>query len=84
MAILERLPTLTTIKMIEAHVESHSGEFCLTALWKDLPRQVMYPTYKKAIEYLVESCKIAIDSEGKVVWIFNPKVLERIKDWPDI
>ena len=84
MPTLERSPTLATIGMIESYVEEHSGEFGLTVLWKNLPKQTMYPTYRKTIEYFIESCKVIVDCEGKLVWIFNPALMKKIEDWPEI
>ena len=65
-------PTLDTIRMIEEFVQEHSGEFRRRALWSSLPRKMMYQTFKTAIEYLIESNKIALDANGKVCWIFDP------------
>ncbi|MDO8842615.1 MAG: hypothetical protein Q7J09_05445 [Methanocalculus sp.] len=68
-------PTLDTIRMIEEFVQEYSGEFRRRALWSSLPRKMMYQTFKTAIEYLIESNKIAIDANGKVCWIFDPELV---------
>jgi hypothetical protein len=70
-------PNLETIKMVEAFIREHSGEFHKTDIWKTLPKQVEYPTYNKIINYLEESVKIASDKEGKICWIHNPDLVRR-------
>ena len=68
-------PTLDTIRMVEAFIREHSGEYRRRALWERLPRKVMYQTFKTIIEYLQESNKIAIDAKGKVCWIHDPDLV---------
>lgn len=73
--IIFTLFKLDTIRMIEEFVQEHSGEFRRRALWSSLPRKMMYQTFKTAIEYLIESNKIALDADGKVCWIFDPELI---------
>jgi len=70
-------PTLETIRMIEEFAREHSGEYRRRAMWSSLPRKTMYQTFKTAIDYLIESNKIAIDAGGKVCWIFDPDLTRR-------
>ena len=70
-------PNLETIKMVEVFIEEHSGEFHKTGVWKNLPKQVEYPTFNKIIDYLLESVKIAVDIKGKICWIHNPDLVRR-------
>ena len=70
-------PTLDTVLMVEDFCNGHSGEYTKTGLWKALPRRVMYQTYKTIIECLRFSGKIAIDKKGVVVWVWNPKLVEK-------
>ena len=67
-------PTLDTIRMIEEFVQEHSGEYRRRALWSSLPRKMMYQTFKTAIDYLIESNKIALDANNTVCWIFDPEL----------
>ncbi len=67
-----RSPQLDTIRMVEDFVREHSGEYKRKALWKALPRGMMYQTFRQIIEYLQESAKVGIDAEGKVCWVHNP------------
>ncbi len=76
-----RSPNLDTILMIEKHIQENSTEMSKTELWKTLPKKMMYGTYNKAIEYLISSYKVVIDSDSKVVWIHDPDGIEKTKDW---
>ena len=71
-------PTLETVLMVEEIIKKYSGEYTLTQIWKKLPRKVMYQTYKTVIEYLIESNKIIIEKDGKITWIYNPELIERV------
>ncbi len=67
-----RYPRLDTVMMVELFIKEHSGEFKISQLWNSLPKKVMYQTYKIIIAYLLEINKIAIDSEGKIGYIWDP------------
>ena len=58
--------------MVEGFIKEHSGEYKVYQLWKRLPRQVMYQTYKIILSYLLDINKIAADSEGKIGYIWSP------------
>jgi len=45
-------------------------------LWLALPKKMMYQTFKVILEYLKESGKIMICEDGKIIWTWNPKLLE--------
>ena len=68
-------PQLDTIRMVEEFIQEHSGEYKRRALWENLPKKMMYQTFKTIIEYLQESNKIAIDPRGKVCWIHDPDLV---------
>lgn len=70
-------PQLDTIRMVEEFIREHSGEYKRRALWENLPKRVMYQTFKTIIKYLDESGKIASDSQGKICWIHNPDLVRK-------
>ncbi len=74
-----RSPTLETVLMVERIIDKYSGEYNRTALWKKLPKKVMWQTYLIILEYLESINKIAIDREGKIVYIWNPTLSKRLK-----
>jgi len=74
-----RSPTLETILMVERTIESNSGKFNRTELWKNLPKKVMWQTYLVIIDYLEQSNKILIDNDEKIVWIWNPSLIRKLE-----
>ena len=66
-------PQLDTVLMTEEFIKEHSGEFKKRKLWENLPKKMMYQTFCVIFDYLQDSNKIAVDSEGKIGWIWDPK-----------
>jgi len=73
-----RSPTLDTVIMVEKIVEKNSGELNRTALWKSLPKKVMWQTYLFILKYLEGINKIAFDREGKIAYIWNPELARKL------
>ncbi len=71
-------PQLDTVLMVEEFIKNNSGEYKKKSLWKALPKKMMYQTFCVIFNYLLYSNKIAIDKEGKIAWIWNPKLLKRL------
>jgi len=70
--IFARSPTLQTVLMVERFIETYSGEFNKTELWKRLPRKVMWQTYLTILEYLQNINKIGWDKNDVLVYIWSP------------
>jgi len=70
-------PQLDTVLMVEEFIRKHSGDFKKRALWEHLPKKMMYQTFCVVFNYLLDSGKIALDREGKIVWIWNPELVRR-------
>ena len=70
-------PKLDTVLMVEKFIYNNSGEFKKKALWEHLPKQMMYQTFCLIVDYLMQSGKIAIDSEGKIAWVWDPKGVKK-------
>jgi len=83
-AQLTRYPRLDTVLMVEAFIKEHSGEFRKRKLWESLPKKMMYQTYCTTLDYLIESTKIAVDGEGKIAWIYNPKLFRKFINRKDL
>lgn len=73
-----------TIRMVEDFIREWSGHYKRRALWENLPKKMMYQTYKEIIKYLLESNKIAIDFKGYVGWVFDKDLYERYAKSPDL
>ncbi|MFZ1077220.1 MAG: hypothetical protein WAN47_07305 [Nitrosotalea sp.] len=67
-------PTLDTIKMVEQMLSKISQYPSKNSLWRALPRQVQYPTFKAVLDYLEESNKIMYDKDRAIVWIFADNI----------
>lgn len=79
-----RSPTLDTVLMVEKVIEENSGEYNRTELWKKLPKQVMWQTFLVILEYLQGINKIAFDQEGKIAYIWNPKLAKILRQRKEI
>jgi hypothetical protein len=70
-------PRLDSVLMVEKLIYDTSGEFTKKQIWVRLPKKMMYQTFSVIIDYLLYSNKIAVDREGKICWIWNPKLVEK-------
>jgi hypothetical protein len=77
-------PRLDTVLMVESFTKAHSGEFKKRSLWENLPKKTMYQTYCVIFNYLSESGKIGVDREGHIAWIWNPALVRKYLDRPDL
>ncbi len=76
--LFARSPTLHTVLMVEKTIEAYSGEYTRTALWKVLPKKVMWQTFLVILDYLADINKIAFDRDGKIAYIWNPVLAKRL------
>jgi hypothetical protein len=74
---VKHYPTLETVLMVEDFIRKHSAEYTKYQIWKRLPRRMIYQTYCVIFDYLLASNKIAVDSVGKVGWIWNPELVRK-------
>ena len=79
-----RYPNLQTVLMVEKFIKDNSMFYTKREIFDKLPKKMMWGTFKIIIDYLEETLKIMIEEEGVVSYIWNPKLLERIKDMPEI
>ena len=63
------LSNLKTLLMIEGAIKESDDAPRNIELWKSLPEQVMYSTFRAALDYLKASNKISYDKRGHIVWI---------------
>jgi 2-C-methyl-D-erythritol 4-phosphate cytidylyltransferase len=73
-------PTLDTIRMVEETLSKMMDHPTKNKLWRQLPRQIQYPTLQEVLKYLEESNKIVYDKNNKIVWIFTHNTkLQKLK-----
>ena len=77
-------PQLDTILMVEDFIRKNSGEFKKKFLWKNLPKKMIYQTFCVIFDYLLESGKIAQDREGHIAWIWNPELVAKYLNRPEL
>jgi len=87
-AILERnilhYPQLDTILRVEHFIRENSGEYKKKSLWQSLPKKMIYQTFCVIFDYLLESGKIAKDKEGYIAWIWNPELVQKYLNRPEL
>ena len=79
-----RYPNLQTVFMVEKFIEENNGEFKKTELFEKLPKKMMWQTFQIIMNYLESINKILIEENGRVGYIWNPKLAEKIRYRPEI
>ena len=77
-----RYPNLQTVLMVEKFIKNNSMLYNKREIFNKLPKSMLWGTFKIIIDYLENSLKIIIDDKGFVSYIWNPELLEKIKDMP--
>jgi len=70
-------PRLDTVLMVEEFIEEHCGGYTQIELFKNLPKKMMWRTFKIILYYLESIHKIVINKDGTITWIWNPKLVEK-------
>ena len=71
-------PKLDSILMVEKAIQESEDYPTRMQLWKSLPKQMQYQTFKLILNYLETSNKIMFE-EDKIIWIFaNNKKLNKL------
>lgn len=75
--IITRMPRLDTVIMVDNFIKENSGKYKKTELFNSLPRKMMWGTFNVILAYLVENNKIGVDNSDYVIYIWNPKLIEK-------
>ena len=70
-------PRLDTVLMVEDAIKNAEDYPSRTGLWKALPRQVQYQTFKLILDYLEKSNKIVFTKDNRIMWIASNAKLEK-------
>lgn len=76
---IDRSPRLDTVLMIEKVLYRYSSDKTTTEIWRLLPKKVMWTTFTTVLRYLEYSGKIVVEKDKTVTWIWNPRLVERVK-----
>lgn len=79
-----RYPNLQTVLMVEKFIKDNSMFYTKREIFNKLPKKMLWGTFKIIIDYLEGTLKITIEEDGIVTYIWNPELLERIKEMPEI
>jgi len=79
-----RYPNLQTVFMVEKFIKDNSMFYTQREIFNQLPKKMLWGTFKIIIDYLEGTFKIITDEDGVVSYIWNPELLERIKNMPKI
>jgi len=73
-------PKLDSILMVERAIQVSEDYPTRMELWRGLPKQMQYQTFKLILDYLERSNKIMFERD-KIVWIFaNSRKLNELID----
>ena len=78
--IISRSPRLDTVIVVEHFIKEHSGKYKKTELFNKLPKKTMWGTFNVILQYLWDNIKIGMDKNDYVVYIWNPELVERLKN----
>ncbi len=74
-------PRLDTVLMVEDAIKEADDYPMRMELWRMLPKQVQYQTFKLILDYLEKSNKIIFTKDEKIMWVAsNPKLEQAIKN----
>ncbi len=79
-----RYPRLDTVLMVEEAIQKAKEYPTKAKLWRSLPKKMMYQTFNLVLDYLEYSGKIYIDEDGAIIWVWNPKLVEKYLSRPDL
>jgi len=70
--------------MVEEAIQKAQEYPTKAALWRSLPKKMMYQTFNTVMDYLEYSGKIYIDKDGAIVWIWDPEGVRKILKNPKL
>ena len=79
-----RSPTLQTVLMVENFIEKNNSKFKKMELFDNLPKKVMWQTFQTIMRYLEDTYKIIFEKDGKITYIWNPELVKKLRERPDL
>jgi len=75
-----RYPNLQTVLMVEKFIKKNSMFYTKREIFNKLPKSMLWGTFKIIIDYLESTLKIITDDDGVISYIWNPELIEKIKN----
>ena len=75
-----RYPNLQTVLMVEKFIKENSMLYTKRQIFENLPKKMIWGTFKVILDYLEETGRILIDKEGIICYVWSPDILEKIKE----
>lgn len=72
------------ISIVERFIEDHSGEYTGNSIFPNFSKLMTATEFANIIDELHQSGKIAIDKDGKIGWIWNPKLAKKYRNRTDL
>jgi len=76
---LDRYPRLDTVLMVEKAAHKARSDLTVTQIWHKLPKKVLWTTYITILDYLEYSGKIQVEKDKTITWLYNPRLIARVK-----
>lgn len=70
--------------MVEDAIRESSGGFTRKQLWKHLTKKIAYKKFCLIVDYFLATNKITADRKGKIVWIWDPKLVKKYLSRKDL
>lgn len=79
-----RYPNLQTVLMVEKFIRDNSMFYTRREIFDNLPKKMLWGTFRIIMDYLEETLKIAVEEDGVVSYIWNPELVERIRGMNEV
>ena len=79
-----RYPRLDTVLMVEEAIQKAEDYPTKAALYRSLPKKMMYQTFNLILDYLEHAGKIHMAETGGIIWLWNPKLVDYYMKHPEL
>ena len=75
---------MQTVLMVEEFIKDNSMFYTRREIFSNLPKKMLWGTFRIIIDYLEETLKIMVDDDGIVSYIWNPELAKRLRKRNDL
>ena len=75
-------PRLDTVLRVEDAIKTADDYPTRMELWRSLEKKIQYQTFKVILDYLLDSRKIIITKDARIMWVFadHPKTQKMLRE----